>query len=136
MSTEREMRVWYREMPLDGFLGLLTTQKFRSHLDAQLTLGQPFLARAILEEWEQVEAMRKELDRSQRPMDGATTGEWVICLPVRGDSFSAAVAVVRKYANNGNTYVATSDPKLGALLASELLPPGGSFYDRFADVER
>jgi hypothetical protein len=130
MSTEREIRVWYREMPLDGFLGLLTTQKFRSHLD------EPFLARAILEEWEQVEAMRKELDRSQRPMDGATTGEWVICLPVRGDSFSAAVAVVRKYANNGNTYVATSDPKLGAILASELLPPGGSFYDRFADVER
>ena len=128
MRPHNEIRVFAREMPLDLFLGMLTSEQFKAQLYKQLACLDDRRKLKHVEEWQVVEAMRKELDRSWRPQDREQTGEWVICLPRSGEPFSVPVAVVRKYDNNGNTYIATSCKGLGFFMAPEMLEPSGSPY--------
>jgi hypothetical protein len=135
MSTDYGIRVFAREMPLDGFTGMVDLNGLSQHLSAEIKLHRFDHASAILGMWEQVRAMQRELDTVQSRQDEEKTGEWVICLPVKGDPFAQPVAVVRKYSNNGNTYVATPHLELGFFMAFELIPLGVTSYDRFHRVE-
>lgn len=128
MRREPEIRVFCREMPLDLFLGMLTSERFAERLREQLAILDDRRKLKHVPEWQAVEAMRRELDRSWRQQDREQRGEWVICLPRSGEPFSVPVAVVRKYDNNGNTHIATPHQALGFFMAPEMLEPGGSPY--------
>ena len=62
MSTHNEIRVFAREMPLDGFTGMVDLNGLSQHLSAEIKLQQFDHASAILGMWEQVRAMQRELD--------------------------------------------------------------------------
>ncbi len=129
-QPERSVRVFARESPLDLFTGLSDTDDWLSQMqrDWKLQSRRGFYE---CEDYEQVKAMQRALDGAHSRQDGEKTGEWVICMPIFGHPFAQPVAVVRKYCNNGNTYLATPYLDLGFFMAFELIPLGATSYDRF-----
>ena len=131
MSTEPKIRVFSRAMPLDLFTGMATTEEWLELMRPDWRLqGQ----RKPLEqsgEYKEVKALQSALNDAYSRQDEDQTGEWVICLPLADHPFAQPVAVVRKYSNNGNTYIATRWAELGFIMAPEILPLGSRSYDRW-----
>ena len=123
LEGEQAVYVFEREMPVDNFLGMLTTEQFYHQLHQRLELyptwGRPPMGDC--DEAKAVKGMQAELNGSYCPMDGEEMrGEWVLCLPLRGDPYPQPVAVVRKWDNNGNTQIATPHRDLGFFMAYNL----------------
>ena len=125
------IRVYCREMPLDSFTGMATTKEWLEQMGRDwrsMSQGEPI---EECGEYRHVRALQASLDRARSPEDRDQTGEWVISLPIQGDPFAQPVAVVRKYENNGNTYLATRSMELGFIMGREILPLGFQSYDRW-----
>tara|TARA_Y100001938_G_C8023734_1_gene396815 strand:+ start:212 stop:613 length:402 start_codon:yes stop_codon:yes gene_type:complete len=125
------IRVFCREMPLDLFTGMATTEEWLEQMerDWRLQGGEGPLMNC--REYKHVRALQASLDRVRSPEDREQRDEWVISLPIQGDPFAQPVAVVRKYDNNGNTYLATRSLELGFIMGREILPLGFQSYDRW-----
>jgi len=126
-----QIRIFCREMPLDLFTGMATTEEWLEQMerDWRLQGGEGPIINS--REYKHVRALQASLDRARSREDGDERGEWVICLPVQGDPCAQPVAVVRKYDNNGNTYLATRSLELGFIMGREILPLGFQSYDRW-----
>lgn len=125
------IRVFCREMPLDSFTGMATTEEWLEQMGRDwrsMSQGKPF---EQCGEYKEVRALQAALNDAYSREDREERGEWVISLPIQGDPFAQPVAVVRKYDNNGNTYLATRSLELGFIMGREILPLGFRSYDRW-----
>jgi hypothetical protein len=130
-NPRARIRVFCREMPLDLFTGMATTEEWLDQMRRDWALqsqGEPF---EQCGEYKEVRALQAALNDAYSREDREERGEWVICLPIADHPFAQPVVVVRKYDNNGNTYLATRSLELGFIMAPEILPLGFRSYDRW-----